>query len=107
MIFHRQVPAQVSELLTALAMIVVVSAQAGAASDPRWFGTYCGSHSETVTVRVRFLGFTVSTTERTLRFNVRMQAEYTERLSGRGMVTGAGAATGEGRTIPFVVAGAV
>ena len=107
MILHRQVTLCLIELVAALAMIAAASAQADAASDPRWFGTYCGSHSEIMTIRVRFLGITVSTTERTLRFNVRMQAEYSERLSGRGLVTGSGVATGEGRTIPFVVSGAV
>jgi hypothetical protein len=107
MIFRRRVMVWLSGLAAAIATIVVASAPAGAASDPRWFGTYCGSHSETMTIRVRFLGFTVSTTERTLRFNVRMQAEYSERLSGRGLVTGAGVVTGEGRSIPFVISGGV
>src|ERR1700704_2943462 len=107
MIFRRRVMVWLSGLAATIATIVVASAPAGAASDPRWFGTYCGSHSETMTIRVRFLGFTVSTTERTLRFNVRMQAEYSERLSGRGLVTGAGVVAGEGRSIPFVLSGAV
>jgi hypothetical protein len=107
MILHRQAIVWLSALPAVIITIVAASAPAGAASDPRWFGTYCGSHSETMTIRVRFLGFTVSTTERTLRFNVRMQAEYSEPLSGRGLVTGAGVATGEGRTVPFVISGAV
>lgn len=83
---------------------------ANAASDPRFFGTYCGNYEETYIIRYRvwFFGWhTVREERRTLRFSITSQADYRESPRGNGLATGKGTAIGEGRTIPFVFSGIV
>lgn len=65
-----------------------------AASDPRFFGTYCGDYSERHGLH-------------TYRFDVRASSDYVETAHGNGLVTGSGNISGEGRNIPFVFSGVV
>ena len=92
-----------------LSIGIITSAQA--ASDPRFFGTYCGNHSESHTVRVWccFGGhwFVVAERRYTLNYSVNAHAYYSESARGNGLVSGKGTASGEGQTIPFVFSGIV
>jgi hypothetical protein len=85
--------------------------QADAASDPRFFGKYCGTHVERYTVAVKFLGFTLWESQRQATFSLNAQVDYRENSRGTGLVSGkgvsAGRVEGEERTIPFVFAGVV
>lgn len=90
--------------------VSIITLPANAASDPRFFGTYCGNYEETHIIRYRvwFFGWrTVREERRTLRFSVTSQADYRESPRGNGLVTGTGTAVGEGRTIPLVFSGIV
>src|SRR3990172_11858314 len=94
--------------------ILLVSLGAGAtpergaaASDHRFFGTYCGTYVVTVPYRVTFLGFTVRRGTRTFNLSVRAQAGYVETPRGQGLISGSGTVTEGGTTVPLTLSGVV
>jgi hypothetical protein len=89
----------------------VTNIHAASASDPRFFGTYCGNASfeYCVKVKVTFLGFTVSrrTVRRTVDIdNIRASLDYVETVKG-GLVDGAGTGLLDGEQLAFAIAGVV
>jgi hypothetical protein len=88
----------------------IMPLQAEAASDPRFFGTYSGTHTESYTVRIcgawplNWLCYEVS---RTATFDIRAEADYRETRRGNGLVAGKGAAKTGNKNIPFVFSGVV
>ena len=104
-----------------LVIVGLFSTPAEAADDPRFFGTYCGSISRNLTVKVKFLGITISTKRGRVTVDFTANADYKVSPARNGMVFGEGRAivssvTGddeirsriaEGTTMPFVFSGVV
>jgi hypothetical protein len=84
-------------------VICVIPMRAEAAGDPRFFGTYCGSHEETHWVP----GFLFIPVKITQTFSITAQIEYKESSRGHGVIAGRGRVEGEGRRIPVVFSGVV
>ena len=84
----------------AMIMVTIMSCVASftlichAASDPRFFGTYCGDYSERHGAH-------------TYTFDIKANTEYKDTAHGNGLVTGRGDISGEGNHIPFVFSGVV
>lgn len=88
-------------------LVVGLAAPAGAAQDPRFFGDYCGEHTVVVTTTVRFLGIPIIRNTQRLHFDVTATLGHVEDRGRNGLIHGQGLAVGEGRRIPFAVAGQV
>ena len=75
---------------------------AGAASDARFFGTYCGTHREAVTVWVPLFPLLPVPVERTFEvvFSVSAHADYHESHLGNGLVHGGGTIRVQRSTLP-------
>jgi len=91
--------------LGGLFVVVTLGRAAGvaAATDPRFFGTYCGTGH--VSVVVKFLFF--FSQRRTVDVAVRASVKHTLGSGDVGLLTGDGTAAAEEKTIPFVLAGRV
>ncbi|HEX2473944.1 MAG TPA: hypothetical protein VHK01_04330 [Lacipirellulaceae bacterium] len=77
--------------LTVLASLALsLSTGVWAESDPRFFGQYCGTHTERVTVTVRFLGYEVWSRSVSADFEIRANVNYSEPRVGRGLLAGTG-----------------
>ena len=87
----------------------IMPLQAEAASDPRFFGAYSGTHTEHYTVRICAWPFNWPCYEesRTATFEIRAEADYRETRRGNGLVAGKGAAKRGDQSIPFVFSGVV
>ena len=108
-------------IFTFLIIAGVISAQAEAAEDPRFFGTYCGALSGNLEVKVKFLGLTVSTKRARINVSLNANADYRETARRNGLVFGDGSAevssvvgdeeirsrVPEGTLMPFVFSGVV
>ena len=78
--------------------------QSDAASDPRFYGEYFGTYSESYTIRIRvwFFGWhTISEKHKTISFDVSARADYEETREGQGIVLGGGSAVSSDETIRF------
>lgn len=109
--------------LFGLAGTLALPPEARAASDPRFFGTYCGSYREPQTLVFPcfpLLPWILCSRTENLDLSVRVQTDYHETDGGQGFVTGAGSAevVGDvpatmsdsvhvGDRIPFVISGRV
>lgn len=94
-------------LLASFAIALLAPAEARAAADERFFGRYCGDHEVRVTTTVRFLGIRVARRTDTFRFTVEARVDHVTDRTRQGLIRGEGLVTGEGRRIPFAVAGRV
>lgn len=94
---------------------------AEAAQDPRFFGTYCGSLSGELEVKVKFLGITVGRKRARINVAINADAGYRESARRNGLVFGDGKAevasvvgdeeirsrVAEGTLLPFTFSGVV
>ncbi|MCB1055396.1 MAG: hypothetical protein KDD11_07765 [Acidobacteria bacterium] len=80
---------------------------ARSADDDRFFGTYCGEHTIVVRTTVTFLGIPIIRNTERLHFDVTATLGHVEDPRRRGLIHGQGLAVGEGRRVPFAVAGHV
>ena len=87
----------------------IMPLQAEAASDPRFFGSYSGTHTESRTVRicVPLLNWPCREVSGTATFDIRAEADYRETRRGNGLVAGKGTVKTGNKYIPFVFSGVV
>lgn len=86
---------------------LLAASDAMAASDPGFFGTYCGSLDVEVRISVQFLGIPVHQRRSVETFHIRARLGYTEGAAHRGMVHGGGEVENRGERHPFAVSGTV
>lgn len=94
-----------------LSVWLTVDGNAASASDPRFFGTYCGDAAveHCVTVKVKFLGITIDTRTVCKTINledIRTKLNYSETVKG-GLVHGSGSAKYKDDKVNFAIAGVV
>ena len=96
-------------LLFILIATKIMPLQAEAASDPRFFGSYSGTHTESRTVRicVPLLNWPCREVSGTATFDIRAEADYRETRRGNGLVAGKGTVKTGNKYIPFVFSGVV
>lgn len=79
------------KLVFASAMgMILLATDTLAESDDRFFGTYCGAHSEEITVTFRFLGMALWSDTHTLEFEANLKLDHFEPRIGDGFVMGSG-----------------
>ena len=91
---------------------LISSSTVYAASDPRFFGRYCGDDSYTncYRVNVKLFGVTVYSSRQCDTYqvtNVDAHLDYDEAADRRGGIRGSGSGDFRGRTIHFSIAGSV
>lgn len=79
-------------IFTFLIIVGDIFAQAEAAEDPRFFGTYCGAISGNLKVKVKFLGITVGRKRARINVSLNANADYRGTARRNGMVFGDGSA---------------
>ena len=81
-----------------------IPAYGGSKSDPRFFGDYYGTYSESYTIKVRvwFFGWhTIREERKTVTCDIDARIEYDETASGHGLVVGGGKVDGNYEDIRF------
>ncbi len=86
-----------------------VSSTIYAASDPRFFGTYCGEHTEEydVPVCIPFIPFACWRDTRSVRVSIEGQLTHIRGATGQGFVHGRATGSGDGRTLSVYLNGLV
>ncbi len=92
-----------------LLMVLSASSTLNAASDPRFFGTYCGEHVEEydVPVCIPFIPFACWRETRSVRVSIQGQLTHVQGTAGQGFIHGRATATGAGRTLSIYLNGLV
>lgn len=87
----------------------IMPLQAEAASDPRFFGTYSGTHTEPYTIRICAwpLNWPCYEESGTATFEISAEVDYRETRRRNGLVAGKGTARRGDKTVPFVFSGVV
>jgi hypothetical protein len=97
--------------LQSILMLMLLSASSAmyAASDPRFFGTYCGEHVEEydIPVCIPFIPFACWRETRSVRVSIEGQLKHSINPAGQGFIQGRATASGGGKTMSAYLSGLV